>query len=119
MVPNDFIDDEADEFFPEFWVEIGFSGKISQPGDLLFFTAGIGRRQVRLSLVLPDRLGDPETFGKNMHEGGVDIVNGSPVSSQYRVFLGVRRAAQRTSCITCGFRFIPAVLTTVHAAGIT
>src|SRR3546814_2153300 len=71
MVADNLVDDEAQEFFREFGVEVGAFGERSQPLDLRLFTRAVGGRQAVDGLVLPPRLGDLESFGQHENQRGV------------------------------------------------
>jgi hypothetical protein len=57
VVLDHFLDDEVQEGFREFRVEVGVLCQLFEPGDLGRLAGGIGGRQVVLGLEPADRLG--------------------------------------------------------------
>ena len=82
MVPDHFVDDEAQEFLGEIGVKVGLCCQHPQPRDLSGFAVGIGGGQAVLGLVGPDRLRHLEPFGEHEHQRGVDIVDALAVLVQ-------------------------------------
>lgn len=107
MVPDDFIDNEAQEFFAEVGIKIGIAGQGAQPFDLGLFALWIGGRQAMLGLVSADRLRDLEALGEDKDQRRVDIVDALAIpvqrvvrhnvtlfSGRYAVFLGAAALAR-------------------------
>ena len=80
MVPDHFVDDEAQEFFRELGIELRLCRKVSQPGDLALLAAGIGGGQAVRSLVPADSLGHLEALGEHVDQRRIDIVDALAVS---------------------------------------
>jgi len=70
-----FLDDEAQELFREFRIEVGILGQFAQAGDLAFFSAWITGRQGFFGLIGTHCLGNAKAFGQNMDQSGIDIIN--------------------------------------------
>ncbi len=83
MVADDFIDDEAQEFFGEIGVEVGFGRQPTQPFNLQRFARRVcgGERNFRLQP--PDRLRNLEPFGEHGDERGIDIIDATSVVLQH------------------------------------
>ncbi len=56
MVPDDFLDDEAQKLFREIGVQLGGLGQRSETRDLHLLAGGIGGRQDRVWLYIRPRL---------------------------------------------------------------
>jgi len=75
VVVDDFADDEGEEFFGEFGVEMGADGEAAQAGDLAGFAGGVGRREFQLRLEQADGFGAFEALGEHVDDRGIDIVD--------------------------------------------
>ena len=75
MVPDDLGDDEVEELLGECRIEVGLDGQRPQPGDLPFFAGRISGRKIMLCLQPAHSLGVLETFGQDMDERRIDIVD--------------------------------------------
>ena len=84
MVLDDLGDDEGEELLGEDRVQAGLLGQGPQTRHLLPLAPGVGWRQVQLGLEKAHLLSAAESFGKEMDEGGVEIVDGIPVDGQLR-----------------------------------
>jgi hypothetical protein len=82
VVANHLIDDEAQEFFGKFRIEIGVLGQPAEARDLALLAARIGRGQLMLRLVRAHRLGHLESFGQHMDQRGIDIVDALTITAQ-------------------------------------
>lgn len=91
VVANDLIDDEAQELLRERRVETGIVSKGPQPCDLHLLTVWIGSFIACPRLVLADPLGDLETFGQQVNERGVDVVDARSALTQYLVVVHGRQ----------------------------
>ncbi len=89
MVADHFVDDEAQELFGEFRVEVRFLGQLAQARNLLLLPSRIGRGQGVGRLVLADRLRDAEPLRQDVDQGGVDIVDAAAEGGELRVACGV------------------------------
>ncbi len=92
MMPDDFINDEAQEFLGEIGIELGVLGEFAQTADLSILAARIGGGQVMLGLVAPDGLRHLEPFGEHEDKRGIDIVDAVAIMLQLRV---------RHRCLLC------------------
>ena len=75
MMPDHFIDDETQEFFGKFGVEIGITGKLAQPGDLFPFARTVSGWQTVFGLILAHGLGNLEPLGQHENQRRIDIVD--------------------------------------------
>ena len=75
MVANHFVDDETQEFFGKFGIEIGVAGQLAQAGYLFLFAGAIGWGQAVFRLIFADRLGHFEAFCQHEHQRRIDIVD--------------------------------------------
>jgi len=82
VVPDDLVDDEAQEFLAEIGIELRIFCQFAQSRDLAFLPPGIGRGKVHLRLVGADRLGDAEALRQDMDQRGIDVVDAGAVSGQ-------------------------------------
>ena len=89
MVPDDFLDDEAQEFLGKLWIELRSLGQRAQAGDLAFLAAGIGSGQAVHGLVGAHGLGDAEALGQDVDQRGVDVVDRGAKSGEHRIGRGV------------------------------
>src|SRR5690606_4528728 len=87
VMPDHLVDDEADELFAEFGVEIRVHGQCAQAFDLPRLASGIARREPGLGLVLAHGLRDAEPLRQHVNEGGVDVVDRLAVARQDGVLL--------------------------------
>ena len=78
-MPDDFTDDEGQEFLGKLGVEICFFCQTLQPLDLARFAAGVRGRQAVFGLQPPDSLGVLEPFGQRENQDRVQPVNGLAV----------------------------------------
>ncbi len=85
MVADNFIDDEAQEFFRKFGVQIGVAGELAQPFNLLLLARRVGGRQVQPRLERADRLRHLEPLGQHEHQGSIDIVDALAIALQLPV----------------------------------
>ena len=85
MVADHFVDHEIEEFLREIGVQPGVLRQAPQPCDLRLFARGIGRGQIVQRLILTDRLGAFEAFGKKVNEGGIEIVDAVSQPQQFRI----------------------------------
>ena len=63
-MPDNLVDDEAEEFFREFGVQLGLFRKLSEPRDLAFLAPRVRRGKPAYRLVPPDGLRHLEAFGE-------------------------------------------------------
>ena len=65
------------DFSKDEWglVWAGGGGKGTQALHLASFAGGVGGRKVQARLDVANTLSTAETFGENVHEGGVDVVD--------------------------------------------
>ena len=75
MVADDFIDDEAQEFFGEIGIKLRIAGQLAKPFNLPFFAGRVGGWQRRLCLKLAHRLRYFKPLGQHEYECGIDIVD--------------------------------------------
>lgn len=75
MVMDHLGHDETQELLGEDWVEPGLLGERAQPLDLTLLAFEVGRRKTDGGLVPTDVLSHLETFGEQVDEGGVDVVD--------------------------------------------
>ncbi len=75
MVPDHFIDNEAQEFFAEFGVQVSFRCQGAKSLDLPRFTLGIGRRKRSLRLILANSLGYAKSLCQNVNQRGIDVID--------------------------------------------
>ncbi len=94
MVPDHLVDDEPQELFPEFRIELGLLGQRPQAGDLSFLALRIGGRHGFACFVSAHRLSDAEAFGEHVDKRGVDVVDALAVSREHWVGGIVDRGAQ-------------------------
>ncbi len=86
VMADNLVDHKAQELFAELWVKIRRFGQAAQTLYLSAFTIRVGGRQSVLRLVRADGLRNPEPFGQDMHQRGVDIVDALAVSGKNGVF---------------------------------
>ena len=89
MVLDNFVDDEAEEFLAEGWIEASFLGERTEAGDLNRFTIGVGGSKADRGLMLADALGDLEAFGQEMHERSIDVVDAAAAVFKDRIVVHV------------------------------
>ena len=82
VVTNDLVDDEAQEFFRKFGIELRLRRQMAQPGDLAFLAAGIGGGQAVRRLVQSHRLRHLEPLGEHVDQSRIDIVDALAISVQ-------------------------------------
>ena len=82
MVADDLGDDEGEELLGEDRVEARLRGELAQPRHLPLLAGRVRRRQVELGLEHPHLLGAPEALGEQVHQGGVEIVDGGAVGGE-------------------------------------
>ena len=82
MVPDNFIDDEAQEFFGKVGVELGIPSKLAQALDLTVFARRVCGWQARSGFMFANRLRDFEALGEHEHQCSVDIVDAVAVTGQ-------------------------------------
>lgn len=75
MMADDFINDEAQEFFSKIGIKLCIAGQLAKPLNLPFFAGGIGWRQRRLCLKLAHRLRYFKPLGQHEYKRGIDIVD--------------------------------------------
>lgn len=80
MVADHLVDDEAQEFLGEVWVEMCGFGQTAQPCNLFTLAPRIGGRQAGIGLVPAHRLRHLEAFGQQEDERRIDIVDALPIS---------------------------------------
>ena len=85
MMPDHFIDDEAQELLGEIRIELSVFGECSQAGNLPIFAARIGGGQVMLGFVTPHGLRHLEPFGEHEDKRGIDIVDAVAIMVQLRI----------------------------------
>lgn len=78
MMADHLIDDEAQEFFGKYWIELRIFRELAKPRDLAFLPAWIGWWQGILCLETAYRLCDLEPLGQHIDQGRVDIVDALP-----------------------------------------
>ncbi len=103
MVADHLINDEAQEFFRKFRIEIGFGGEFAQPGDLALLAHRVGGGQVGFGLEPPDRLGDLEPLGQQEHQCRINAINALAIALQRLVGHDSRPSA-------CGTGPVPRLL---------
>ena len=86
---NDLIDHETQEFLGEVGIKLCLCGELAQTRNLPIFAPRIGCGETCLRLVPPHRLGDLETLGEHVDEGGIDVIDTVPISLQLTVGHGV------------------------------
>ena len=69
------IDDKPQELFRKFGIELRFHRQFAQPRNLGFLAGRIGGGQGVCCLVGTHRLGDAKTFGQDMDQRGIDIID--------------------------------------------
>lgn len=85
VMPDYLVDDEAQELFGEFGVEVGFFGQRTQPCDLAFLAAWVGRGQRVFGLVAAHRLRRAETLGEDVDERRVEVVDAAAEAGQHGI----------------------------------
>lgn len=80
---HDLCDDEGEELLGELRIQISGGGEFSQPGDLFALPLRVRSRKVEVSLELAHPLGDLESLGQDVHQGGIQIVNGGPQTMEF------------------------------------
>lgn len=84
-MPDHFIDDEAQELFGKFRIEVCIFGKLAHPGDLAFLAPRIGWWQIVFGLVPADGFGDAKPLCQHMDQRNVDIVDARAISGKDRI----------------------------------
>ncbi len=82
MVPDHFLNDEAQEFLAEIGVELRFAGQFAQTLDLAVLACGVGGGQGMLGLVRTHGLGDAKPLGQYVDQRGIDIVDAGAIAGQ-------------------------------------
>lgn len=72
-----FVDDKAQELFRELRIESSLLRQAPKSKNLRLLASRVARRQPRLRLVLTDGHRRLETFGEQMNDGRVEIVDTS------------------------------------------
>ena len=85
MVVDDLGDDEAEPLLGEGRIEVGLLGEGPQARDLGALAIGIRGREPGRRLQSPDLLGELESFGEQMHEGRIDVVDALPQPGEFAV----------------------------------
>ena len=75
MVPDDFIDDETQEFLGEIRVKLGITCQLPKPLNLPVFTRGVSGWKCRFRLKFAHGLRYLEPFGEHKHKRRIDIIN--------------------------------------------
>ena len=75
MMPDHFVNYEAQEFLGEIRVKLGITRELPKPLDLSFFARGVSRGQCRFRLKLANGLRYFETLGEHKHERSIDIID--------------------------------------------
>ena len=107
MVPDHFVDHEANELLAEFGIEIGFDRQRAQAFDLKRLAARIARRETGLGLVLAYRLGDAEAFGEHVDQRRVDVVDALTIAGENRIVLRRMRLAGHGGAGLAGIPRLP------------
>ena len=90
-MPDDFADDEGQEFLGEVGVKVGLFGQLFQPCHLMRLAVRVRRRQVMLGLQLAHRLRMLEPFGQRVDQNGIQPVNRLAMLFQHLGGAGARR----------------------------
>ena len=85
VMADHLVDDEAEELFGKFGIEVGLFGQHAQAGDLPFLASFVGGGQAVLRLVPSDRLGDLEALGQHADQCRIDIVDRLAIARQHVV----------------------------------
>jgi hypothetical protein len=85
MMADHFADHEIEEFLRKIRVQPGILGQPSQPCDLCLLARRIGGGQMVQRLILADRLGAFEPFGKKVNQRGIEIVDAISQPQQFRI----------------------------------
>ena len=88
MMPDHLVDDEAQELFGEFGVEVGFLGQLAQARDLAFLATGVRRGERVFGLVAAHRLGGAKAFGKDVDQRGIEVIDGAAKAGQHGIGRG-------------------------------
>ena len=76
VMPDDFTDDEGQEFLGKFGVEVGLFRQSFQPLDLPRLARRIGRGKVMRGLEFPHGLRVLEPLGQRLDQNGLQPVDG-------------------------------------------
>lgn len=87
VMANHFVDDESEKLLTEGRIEAGRICKGPKPRDLNALSVGVGWGEPHLGLVLADAFGDLETFGEEMNQCSVDVVDAVTAFSKYLVVI--------------------------------
>lgn len=98
VVANHLVDDEAKELLAKRWVESGRVSHGAEPSNLYRFTVGVSRCKADLSFVLTHALGDLESFGEQMNERGIDVVDAGAAFSEHVVVVHGKNRSPRYLC---------------------
>ena len=85
MMPDHFIDNEAQELLGEIRIELRIPCQLPQPRDLTLFTPRIGRRQSVRRFIPPHRLRHFEPLGEHENQRRIDIIDTVAIMLQLRV----------------------------------
>jgi hypothetical protein len=93
MMPDDLVDNEAQELLGEIGVEFRIAGQLAEPFDLTVFTRRVCRRKVRFGLIFSNCLRDLEAFGEHEYQCSIDIIDAVAVTRQDMVVAHRKRCA--------------------------
>jgi octaprenyl-diphosphate synthase len=79
-MPDHLVDYEAQKLLGEIRIEIGVSGQLTESPNLPLLSCRIGRGQVILGLVAPNRLRHLEAFSQHENQRCIDIVDAFAVA---------------------------------------
>jgi hypothetical protein len=90
MVPDDLLDDEAEDLLRELRVQPRLDGELAQSPDLFGFPLRVRRRQPVGRFELADLLGAPEALREQMDQRRVEVVDAGAQLGEP----GLRRAVE-------------------------
>lgn len=85
MMPDHFINDEAQKLLGEIGIELGVLGEFAEAIDLPLLAAGIGGGKVVSGFVPANRLRHLEPFGEHENKRSIDIVDAVAKLMQLRI----------------------------------
>ena len=85
MMPDHFVDNEAQEFLGEIGIELRIPCQLPQPRDLTLFTPRIGGGQAVHGFIPPHSLRHLEPLGEHENQRRIDIIDTVAIMLQLRV----------------------------------
>src|ERR1700761_9581639 len=86
VMPDHFLDDEAQKLLRKIRIQLGSLRQRPEAGDLYLFARRIGGGEAMLGLIFAHRLGAFEALGQQVHQSRINIVDA--VSQSQKFWIG-------------------------------